>query len=245
TGYVGTPSFLKIIFQKAEQMGHDAQAIPIKSALFSAEPYPPSLRTYFEQDYGLITSQAYGTAELGFVAYDKTGETALRVAQNMIVEIADPETGQPMPAGEPGQIVVTTFNQTYPLVRLGTGDLSTFVGKVDQEGFHTHIKGWMGRVGDAVKVRGMFLHPMPLKAALGRFAEVGHVQAFVTRPDTRDYVTLNVELTDSSADETALRAAILQAASEASRLKIDQVEFVEPGSIDPGDRPIVDERRWD
>ena len=245
TSYVGTPSFLKIIFEKAADLGVGREAIPIKKALFSAEPYPPSLRTYFEDDYGMITCQAYGTAELGFIAYDKTGEAALRVATNMIVEIADPETGQPMPAGETGQVVVTTFNETYPLVRLGTGDLSTFVGEIDNEGFHTHIKGWMGRVGDAVKVRGMFLHPLPLKAALAKFAGVGNLQAIVTRPDTRDQVRLRVEFEGSASEQESLREQLRIAASEASRLKVDVVEFVSPGNIEASARVIVDERSWD
>lgn len=193
----------------------------------------------------MMTCQAYAAAELGIIAYDKTGETALRLAQNMIVEITNPETGQPVSAGEPGQVVVTTFNETCPLVRLGIGDLSAFVGEPDEEGYHTHIKGWLGRVGDAIKVRGMFLHPSPLKAALAKFAEVGNIQAIVTRPAARDYVNLRVELRAEGMDKEALREAILSAASNASRLKIDAVEFVAPGTIDPTARPIMDERTWD
>jgi phenylacetate-CoA ligase len=245
TGYVGTPSFLKIIFEKAAEMGIPRQAIPIKKALFTAEPYPPSLRAFFEQDYGLHTSQTYATAELGVIAFDRPGEDTMELARDLIVEIVDPETGQPVPAGEPGHVVVTTFGKTYPLVRLGTGDLSAFVGQPDDEGLHTHIKGWLGRVGDAVKVRGMFLHPLQLKAALARFEAVGNVQAIVTRPDTRDSVRLRVELKDRSADQAALEEEVRSAASQACRLKIDEVEFVEAGSIDASARIVVDERSWE
>lgn len=245
SGYVGTPSFLKIIFEKAEEMGIPRPAIPLKKALFSAEPYPPSLRAFFEQDYGLTTSQAYATAELGVIAYDRSGETTMELARNMIVEIVDPESGQPVPPGEPGHVVVTTFNETYPLVRLGTGDLSAFVGEPDAEGYHTRIKGWMGRVGDAIKVRGMFLHPLQLKGAVAGFGALGNVQAIVTRPETRDHVRLRVELKEAGADRSALGESIKAAVSQACRLKIDAVEFVEPGAIEPSARTIVDERTWD
>jgi len=245
TGYVGTPSFLKIMFEKADEMNIPRQDIPIKKALFSAEPYPPSPRAFFEQDYGMITSQAYATAELGIIAFDRTGETTLKLAQNLIVEIVDPESGQPAPPGEPGHVVVTTFNETYPLVRLGTGDLSAYVGEPNDEGFYTHIKGWMGRVGDAVKVRGMFLHPLQLKGAIAKFEMLGNVQAFVTRPETRDHVKLQVELKDASVDKPALGKEVKAAVSQACRLKIDVVEFVEPGSIDASARVVVDERSWE
>ncbi len=247
TGYVGTPSFLKIIFAKAEEMGIAKADIPIKKGMFSAEPYPPSMRAFFEGEYGMTTSQGYGTAELGFIGYDITGETALRLSTNMIVEIADPETGNPVPTDETGQVVVTTFNKTYPLIRFGTGDLSMFVGDRDEEGLHTHIKGWMGRVGDAVKVRGMFLHPLPLKAAIGQFEALGNVQAIVTRPDTRDYVRLRVELNNDllTLDKGTLHEQVRSATSNAARLKIDEIEFVEMGAIDASARTIVDERTWE
>ncbi|MFQ5612184.1 MAG: phenylacetate--CoA ligase family protein [Anaerolineae bacterium] len=245
TGYVGTPSFLKVIFQKAEAMGIPRQAIPIKKGFFSAEPYPPSLRAFFEEDYGMTTSQSYATAELGVIAFDRTGETTLKLVRNLIVEIVDPESGQPVPPGEPGHVVVTTFDKTYPLVRLGTGDLSAFVGQPDAEGYYTHIKGWMGRVGDAIKVRGMFLHPLQLKAAIAQFEELGNVQAIVTRPDTRDHVRLRVEMKNGTADEEALREKVKAAASQACRLKVDEVEFVAAGSIEESARTVVDERTWE
>ena len=244
TGYAGTPSFLKIIFQKAEEMNIPRRSIPIKKALFTAEPYPPSLRAFFEETYGMITSQAYATAELGIIAFDRTGETELKLVQNLIVEIVDPESGQPVPAGQPGHVVVTNFDMTYPLIRLGLGDLSAFIGEPDAEGFYGAIKGWLGRVGDAIKVRGMFLHPMPLKVALAKFTELGNVQAFITRPDTRDHVRLMVELKDNMVDQDALREAVLTAAGQACRLKIDQVDFAPSDSIDPTARTVIDERSW-
>ncbi len=245
TGYVGAPSFLKIIFEKAKEMGIPGQDIPMKKAFFSAEPYPPSLRAFFEQDHGMITTSAYATAELGIIAYDRTGESAMRLATNMIVEIVDPGSGQPVPPGEPGHVVVTTFNETYPLVRLGTGDLSAYIGEPDDEGYYQYIKGWMGRVGDAVKVRGMFLHPLQMKAAIGKFEALGNSQAIVTRPETRDNVELRIELKDASADKDALGQEVKAAVSQACRLKIDVVTFVETDSIDASARAVVDERTWE
>ena len=163
----------------------------------------------------------------------------------MIVEITDPESGQPVPAGEPGQVVVTTFNKTYPLVRIGLGDLSTFVGEPDDEGYHTRIKGWMGRVGDAIKVRGCFSTRVQLKGALAKFEALGNAQAIVTRPKTRDQVELRVELKDSSVDKEALGKEVKTAATQACRLKIDEVVFTEVGSIDASARTVVDERSWE
>ncbi|MEM7031087.1 MAG: AMP-binding protein [Chloroflexota bacterium] len=245
TAYTGTPSFLKIILDKAAEMQIPRQAIPIKKALFSAEPYPPSLRNLFEQDYGMITANAYATAELGVVAYDRTGDAAMRIADSMIVEIVDPERGQPVPVGEVGHVVVTRFNNTYPLIRFGLGDLSAFVGEPDDEGYYRHIKGWMGRVGDAIKVRGMFLHPLQMKAALGQFSQISNMQAIVTRSDTRDHVELRVETTDAIGDQPDLSDAIKTAVSNACRLKVDTVTFVTAGSITADARPVVDERSWD
>lgn len=245
TGYLGTPSFLKIILDKAEELGVARQDIPLKKCFFSAEPYPPSLRSTFEQQYGMVTAGAYATAELGIVAYDHTGDpSAWKLVRHLIVEIADLETGEPVPPGQPGQVVVTTFNKTYPLVRFGLGDLSAFVGQPDAEGFYTHIKGWLGRVGDAVKVRGMFLHPLQLKQAVARFEETGNVQAIVTRPQTRDYVTLRVELDNAGVDQTTLADEVAAAVSQACRLRVDEVEFVPPGAIETSARVVVDKRDW-
>ncbi len=245
TGYTGTPSFLKIIFEKAEEMGIARQDIPMKKAVFSAEPYPPSLRAFFEEECGMITSSAYATAELGIVAYDWTGHPALKISNDVIIEITDPESGRPVPPGEPGHVVVTRFNPTYPLVRMGLGDLSAFVGEPDEEGYYRYIKGWMGRVGDAIKVRGMFLHPLQMKAAIGKFKALGNAQAIVTRPETRDHVELRIELKDTAVDQNALNEEVKTTVGQACRLKIDVVNFVEAGSIEASARAVVDERSWE
>ncbi len=239
TGYVGTPSFLKIILDKMAEMGVSKEASPIKKALFSAEPYPQSLRNVFEGEYGMSTGQAYATADLGVIAYEQPGEAGLRISSDLIVEVVDPESGQPVPTGETGHVVVTTFNQTYPLIRLGTGDLSAFT---DEN--RTHIKGWMGRVGDAIKVRGMFLHPLQLMGAIASVEGTGKAQAIVRRPDVRDTVTLKVEFSGSDSARAAAIEQIKNAARAAVRLKIDAVELLSPHTLPADARPVVDERSW-
>ncbi|HEY84990.1 MAG TPA: phenylacetate--CoA ligase [Chloroflexi bacterium] len=240
TGYVGAPSFLKIILDKMAEMGIPKEAVPIKKALFSAEPYPQSLRSVFEGEYGMSTGQAYATADLGVIAYEQPGEAGLRISSDLIVEVVDPESGQPVPPGQVGHVVVTTFNKTYPLIRLGTGDLSAFGDES-----RTHIKGWMGRVGDAIKVRGMFLHPLQLMGAIASVEGTGKAQAIVRRPDARDTVALKIEFSAPGADQTAVVEQIKNVVRTAVRLKIDAVELLSPNTLPANARPIEDERSWD
>ena len=245
TAYIGTPSFLKIILEKAMEMGIGKTDIPIKKTVFTAEPYPPSLREYFEVGYSMRTAQTYATAELGIIAYEISGDIGMTLSKNMIVEIVDSAIGQPIPAGEPGQVVVTPFNKIYPAIRLGTGDLSAFIGDPNADGVHTKIKGWMGRVGDAIKVRGMFLHPLQLKNALAKFAELERAQAIVTRPDTRDVVLVNVVLKSGAVANDDLRESVRLAISQACRLRIDDVKWVSEEAIPADARTIVDDRKWE
>jgi phenylacetate-CoA ligase len=245
TGFVGTPSFLKIILDEAEKKGIPGAAFPIKKAFFSAEPYPPSLRKVFEEEFGMRTGQAYATADLGVIAYECEQADGLHYSSELIVEVVGPE-GKPLGAGQQGEVVVTTFNQTYPLIRLGTGDLSAFVDEPCACGRPgRRLLGWMGRVGDAVKVRGMFLHPNQLQGAVARFPGLGRFQAVVTRPETRDIFTLKIELTSETADRATLADALKTAVREACRLGLDSVEFLGPGSIPQDARPVVDERTWE
>jgi len=245
TGFVGTPSFLKTILDEAEKKGIPKTAFPIKKAFFSAEPYPPSLRRVFEEEYGMRTGQAYATADLGVIAYECEQAEGLHYSDELIVEIVGSD-GKPLGPGEQGEVVVTTFNQTYPLIRFGTGDLSAYTDEPCPCGRPgRRLLGWMGRVGDAVKVRGMFLHPNQLQQAVARVAGLGRFQAVVTRPETRDTLTLRVELTDESADRAALTESLKAAVRESCRLGLDTVEFLAPGSIPEDARPVVDERTWE
>jgi phenylacetate-CoA ligase len=162
------------------------------------------------------------------------------LTQNVLIQICDPKTGEILPAGEIGEVVATTFNKAYPLLRFGTGDLGA-VGPDLIDGKYQHLLGLYGRSGDAIKVRGMFLHPNQLKAAAGQFPAIAALQAVITRPENSDVVTLRVQLKDGgSSDEIA--QGLIQLAQNAVRLRIDEVVFVD--EIASNERTIKDERDW-
>lgn len=243
TGFVGQPSYLMSMLDKMAEMGIPKEAVTIKKALFSAEPYTPMQRARFEGEYGMKTTSAYGTADLGFVGYTRHDVEGFCVLGTLYMEIVDPETGRPLPPGEIGEIVVTTFNKAYPLVRFGTGDLGALAptpgGNCSQQ-----LLGLYGRSGDAIKVRGMFLHPNQLLGAKLYFQQIKHLQAVITRPENKDHVHLLVELNEG-ADGAGLAEQLQKLAQDAIRLRIDVVEIVEPGVIKAGDRTVKDERKWD
>lgn len=247
TGYVGTPSWLMALIEKAEEMGLDfGEQFALRKAVVSAEPLPPSLRQSFVETYGLTVTNAYGTAELGFLAYNTEGGLEMRLLEALIIQVVDPETGQSVSPGEVGEVVATTFNEAYPLIRLGTGDLAMNVDPApgeSRQGERAIIL--VGRVGDAVKVRGMFVHPNQLRFAVGQVAEVARVQAVVTRPENRDELTLRVVLADESADREELTAALTAAIRSACRVKVDRVEFVPGDALGEDAELLADERTWE
>ena len=245
TGFVGQPSYLMTMLEKATKMGIAKEDITIKKALFSAEPYTPQQSECFEGEYGMKTTSAFGTADLGLFAYTMSGLQGFCVVDSVYLEIADPKTGEPLAAGEVGEIVVTNFNKSYPLVRFGTGDLGALAPQsAPQCEGKQQILGLFGRSGDAIKVRGMFLHPNQLMAAKMQFPQIKHMQAIVTRPENNDHLVVKVELNDG-ADGEGLPEKLQALAQQAIRLRIDEVQIVEPGVINPADRKIKDERDWD
>jgi phenylacetate-CoA ligase len=243
-GYVGQPSYLMTILDKADEMGIPKEAVPIKKALFSAEPYTPTQQARFKGEYGMKTTSAYGTADLGFVGYTRDGIQGFCVIDLVYLEIVDPDTGQSVPAGDTGEIVATVFNKAYPLIRFGTGDLGAVAPEPAPEcGGHQQLTGLFGRSGDAVKVRGMFLHPNQLLAAKTFYPEIKHIQAIITRPENNDHLLIKVEL-NKGADNEGLAEKLKALAQQAIRLRIDEVEFVEPGGIKPAERTVKDNRTW-
>ncbi|MCY3976928.1 MAG: phenylacetate--CoA ligase family protein [Chloroflexi bacterium] len=242
SGFVGQPSYLMTLLDKAAEMGLGADAVPLKKALFSAEPYTPSQRERFEGEYGMKTTSAYGTADLGVIGYTREGAQGFCIMPSVYLQICDPETGAPLELGETGEIVATTLNKSYPLIRFGTGDLGALAAQRQCEG--QQLLGLFGRSGDAIKVRGMFLHPNQLQYAAMQFPEIKEIQVVITRPENRDVVTVNVELNEG-ADGRGLAEKLSALAQQAARLRIDAVNFVEAGVIEPGGRKIVDEREWD
>ncbi len=243
SGYVGTASWLMTLLQKAEQMNIARQALPLRHALLTAEPLAARVRTALVEDYGLTVTNAYSTAELGFLAYDQRGEMALRLLEGPIIQIVDRDTGRLVGPGEAGEVVVTSFNPTYPLIRFGTGDLAMNIDPAPGASRQSERAIMLvGRVGDAVKVRGMFLHPNQVAFALSRFPITAY-QAVVRRPGLRDELLLRLALTDPQADAAVFIESLGAAFKQVCRVGIDAWEVV---SALPPDAPrLVDERRWD
>lgn len=241
TGFVGQPSYLMTLLDKVEEMGMTADTFPIKKALFSAEPYTPAQQARFEGEWGMKTTSAYGTADLGFIGYTKEGVTGFVLTENVLLQICDPQTGELVPDGDQGEIVATTFNKSYPLIRFGTGDLGAISPDLI-DGKYQHLLGLFGRSGGAIKVRGMFLHPNQLNAAKMAFPQIERLQAIITRPENKDVVTIKLQLKDG-AEAGQLAEQLKALAQNAARLRIDEVIFVD--EIDSKARTIVDEREWD
>lgn len=246
TGYIGTPSWLMALLQKTKEMGLDFGEFSLQKALVSAEPLPPSLRQTFVEEYGLSVANIYGTAELGSLAYNTEGGLSMRLFETPIIQIVDSETGQSVGPGEAGEVVVTTFNQTYPLIRLGTGDLAINADPAPGESRQQdRMIILVGRVGDAVKVRGMFVHPNQLRFALGQVVGIARAQAVITRPENRDELTLRVVLADESAEHGPLTDQLGIAIRSACRVKVDRVEFAPADALGEDAKVILDERTWE
>ncbi len=246
TGYIGTPSWLMALITNAKEKGLDWGQFCLRKVLVSAEPLPPALRQAFVEEYGLRVTNAYGTAELGFLAFNTEGGLAMRLVREPIIQVVDSETGKSVGPGEAGEVVGTNFNQTYPLIRIGTGDLAINLdpapGESRQEDRSIIL---VGRVGDAVKVRGMFVHPNQLRFALGQLPGVARAQAVITRPENRDELTVRVVLADESVDRESLKNGLGVAVQSSCRVKVDRVEFVPADALDPDAGIILDERSWE
>jgi phenylacetate-CoA ligase len=247
TGYVGTPSWLMALIHKAEESGLDLQReLALDKAIFSAEPLPPTLRATFVEQYGLMVTNAYGTAELGFLAYNTEGGMAMSLLETAVIQVVDPTSGRSVAPGEVGEVVVTTFNETYPLIRLGTGDLAMNVDPHPGESRQRQRAIILvGRVGEAVKVRGMFLHPNQLRFAAGQVPGVARLQAIVSRVEERDALILRLVPTQPDVDREALGAALAAAVQASCRLKADRIEFIREDELASDAPPIVDQRTWE
>jgi phenylacetate-CoA ligase len=236
-GYIGTPSFLKIIVEKAAEMG---VALPsLTKAMFGGEAFPPSLRDWFAQR-GIAGYQCYATADLGSIAYETEAREGLVIDEGVIVEIVRPGTGDPVAEGEVGEVVVTSLNPDYPLIRFGTGDLSSVLaGSCPTGRTNTRIKGWMGRADQTTKIRGMFVHPGQVAEVIKRFPEVTRARLVVTGEMANDIMTLKVETACGGPD--ALVTKIGEAVRDVTKLRA-QVELVLPGSL-PNDGKVIEDAR--
>jgi len=235
-GYIGTPSFLKIIVEKAAEMG---VALPsVKKAMFGGEAYPLSLRDWFAAR-GIDGYQCYATADLGLIAYETQAREGLVLDEGVLVEIVRPGTGDPVAEGEVGELVVTSFNPDYPLIRFGTGDLSAVLpGACPTGRTNTRIKGWMGRADQTTKIRGMFVHPKQVDEVVKRFPELSRARLVVSGEMANDVMTLKVEAAGTDAD---LAARIGDAIRDVTKLR-GAVELHPPGSL-PNDGKVIDDIR--
>jgi phenylacetate-CoA ligase len=235
-GYIGTPSFLKIMVEKAQETGADIRSL--SKAMVSGEACPPSLRDWFASQ-GIATYQCYATADLGLLAYETSAREGLVLDEGVIVEIVRPGTGDPVPDGEVGEVVVTTLNRDYPLVRFGTGDLSAVLpGTCPTGRTNTRIKGWMGRADQTVKVRGMFVHPGQVAEIVKRHPEVSRARLVVQGEMASDRMTLKLETT-TQAD--GLAARIADTVRYVTKLR-GEVELLALGSL-PNDGKVIEDAR--
>jgi phenylacetate-CoA ligase len=237
SGYVGTPDFLKILLDTAAKSGKDATSI--KRGLVSGAALPASLREEL-RGRGVAVLQCYATAELGVIAYESDAREGMIVNETLIVEIVRPGTGDPVPEGEVGEVVVTSFNSDYPMIRLGTGDLSALMPGTSPCGrTNARIKGWMGRADQTAKVKGMFVHPKQVAEIAARHPELKRLRLVVDREAEQDTMTLLAECAPSSAALESTVAATLQSIT---KLK-GSVQLVAPGSLPNDGKLIADERK--
>ena len=236
--YVGLPSYLKALIEKAAELHLE---LFIEKAFFTAEPLPPSLRTWLNNHGVGIARQGFGTAECGNLGFECDQENGWHLPEDAIIQICDINSGQPLPAGQTGEIVVSLDNPAYALIRFGTGDLSSLNMEPCACGRTSpRLMGWQGRIGDAVKVRGLFLHPRQLRDVMANFPIVSAWQVLITRQEHKDLLLLKAVAPASQDLEIVLQTAL----RDATKFHFE-IQFVPPEALTPNLPPLQDERNWD
>ena len=237
--YVGTPSFLNILLDKAAELGEDVSSV--EKGLVSGEALPPSLREAIG-DRGVSVLQCYATADVGLIAYESPALEGMILDEGAIVEIVRPGTGDPVPEGEVGEVVVTPFNPEYPLVRFATGDLSAVMPGASPCGrTNTRIKGWLGRADQTTKVRGMFVHPSQVAEVVRRHPEIVRARLVVRNFDNQDVMTLRCE---SETGDPAFVSAIAATVRDVCKLR-GNIGIVPPGTLANDGKVIEDARTYE
>ena len=237
SGYVGTPDFLKILLDTAAKTGKSAASI--KRALVSGAALPASLREELKTR-GVAVLQCYATAELGVIAYESEAREGMIVNETVLVEIVRSGTGDSVAEGEVGEVVVTSFNPDYPMIRLATGDLSALMPGLSPCGrTNARIKGWMGRADQTAKVKGMFVHPKQIAEVAARHPELKRLRLMVGREAEQDSMTLMAEC---AAPDAALESAVAATLQSVTKLK-GAVKLVAPGALPNDGKVIADERK--
>ena len=236
SGYIGTPDFIKILLDTAAKTGRDASSIA--RGLVSGAALPATLRTELAAR-GVAVVQCYAIAEVGVISYESDAQQGMIVNETMILEIVRPGTGDPVADGEVGEVVVTSFNPDYPMIRLATGDLSAVMTGVSPCGrTNTRIKGWMGRADQTTKVKGMFVHPAQVAEISKRHPELARIRLVVGREAEQDVMTLHAETATTDAGLADAVGATLQSVTKVR----GAVKLVPPGSLPNDGKVIADER---
>lgn len=242
TGYVGTPSFLMTILKRAQELG--VGALSLEVAHVGGEMFPESLRQAFAHEHRMVAHQGYGTADLGILAYECFANTGMHLVDDVIVQICDPQSGEPLSPGQTGEVVATVRHESYPMLRFGTGDLSYFATDLCPCGRTSwRLPRIVGRADEVTKVRGMFIHPRQADEIASRFPAVGRYRVVVTRTAHQDEMTFQVELKEP-VDADALKAQMEAAIRDVMKLR-GEVLVVPAGAIPEGAKRIDDQRKWD
>jgi phenylacetate-CoA ligase len=236
-GYVGTPSFLRIILEKGRELGADLASM--RKALVSGEAFPPALQKEVA-GHGIDALQCYASADLGLIAYESPAREGMILDEGILVEIVRPGTGDPVPEGEVGEVVVTTLTPDYPLIRFATGDLSAILGGQSPCGrTNARIKGWMGRADQTTKVKGMFVHPTQVAEAVRPHRDVLRARLVVSQEQQTDVMTLYAEVAAGGA--AALAERLAESLQAVTKLK-GKVVLQAPGSL-PNDGKVIEDTR--
>ncbi len=235
-GYVGTPSFLRIIVEKAEETGADISSL--KKACVSGEALPGVTRAWLAER-GIAVRQCYATADIGAIAYETEAEDGLVVEEELLVEIVRPGTGAPVAPGEVGEVVVTGFNPDYPLIRFATGDLSALQpGRSPCGRSNVRLRGWLGRADQTTKVRGMFVHPEQVAEIGRRHPEIRRLRLVVDNPEGQDRMTLHCEIGEGA---ESLAERVVADLREVTKLR-GEIAFAAPGGL-PNDGKVIEDSR--
>jgi phenylacetate-CoA ligase len=246
TGYVGTPSFLMTILEKAKETGATpGNGLSLQVALVTGEMLPESLRAQARDEFGVQVRQCYGTADVGSMGYECYTAAGMHVPDEILLELVDPATGEPVPPGSIGEVVVTLPDRTYPLVRFATGDLSILTEAPCPCGRTSpRLLRLVGRVDQVTKVKGMFVHPEQVSQLEKKVAEIASAQFVVTREGHEDRMEMRVVLAGGLAPSDALAARIVDAAREITRLR-GEVRFLAASDVEEKEKKIVDRRKWE
>ncbi|MBL8441942.1 MAG: AMP-binding protein [Betaproteobacteria bacterium] len=237
-GYAGTPSFLKIILDKADELGADLSSL--RKAAVSGEAVHPSVRQTL-RERGMTIRQSYATAEIGAIAYETDAEDGLIVEEDILLEIVRPGTGDPVNPGEVGEVIVTTFNLDYPLIRFATGDLSAVMtGRSPCGRTNIRIKGWLGRADQTTKIKGLFVHPEQVAEIVRRHPDIRRARLAVDNPGGQDRMVLHCE---TEAGDDALGQAVAASIRDVTKLR-GEAAFCTLGSLPNDGNVIVDRRAY-